>query len=137
MILLILVAALGTGMAAFGELYSRAERREKERELLHIGNEFRRAIASYHQVGKTYPKALDDLVEDKRFSPIRRHLRRVYRDPLTASSDWGLVEAPGGGIMGVHSLSEEEPVKTGNFAERDAEFAGAASYRDWSFTYRP
>jgi hypothetical protein len=68
----------------------------------------------------------------------QHHLRRIYRDPLTGSVDWALVEAPGGaGIMGVHSASTQAPIKTGNFAARDAAFEGAAKYADWQFVYVP
>ena len=41
--LLLIVAALGTGMAAFGELASHAAQREKEAELLFIGDAYREA----------------------------------------------------------------------------------------------
>src|SRR6266850_6990575 len=113
--LLIIIAVMGAGLAAFGELYSHASQREKERELLFAGNQFRDAIASYYNKSpgaKAYPKKLDDLVEDRRFPMPLRHLRRVYRDPMTGKAEWALVEAPGGGLMGVHSTSEETPVKS-------------------------
>ena len=31
---------------------------------------------------------------------------RHYIDPITGKRDWGLVIAPEGGFMGMHSLSE-------------------------------
>src|SRR5256714_13469258 len=138
--MLVIVALLGFGLAAFGELYSHASQREKERELLFIGNQFRDAIASYYNKSpgaKVYPKKLDDLVEDKRLPMPQHHLRRVYSDPMTGKSDWALVEAPGGGLMGVHSLSEETPVKSGDFSAKDAAFADAENYTKWMFTYSP
>src|SRR5436190_23518188 len=138
--LLIIVAVMGAGLAAFGQLYSHAAQREKEQELLFIGSQFRDAIASYYNKSpgaKVYPKKLDDLVEDKRFPVPQHHLRRVYSDPMTGKSDWALVEAPGGGLMGVHSLSEETPVKSGDFSAKDAAFADAENYTKWMFTYSP
>src|SRR4051812_2430298 len=111
--LLIIVAVMGMGLAAFGELYSRSAQREKERELLFVGNEYRQAIASYYLKSpgqRAYPKSLDQLLEDKRFPMPMRHLRRLYADPITGSKDWGLVEpTKGAGIVGVYSLSEEAP----------------------------
>jgi type II secretory pathway pseudopilin PulG len=138
--MLIIVALMGTGLVAFGELYSHAAQREKERELLFIGEQFRDAVASYYNKSpgaKVYPKKLEDLLEDKRFPMPQRHLRRVYRDPMTGSQEWGLVEAPGGGFMGVHSLSEETPIKSGNFSVKGQEFEGAEHYTKWMFTYSP
>lgn len=138
--MLILVAIMGFGLAGFAELYSHAAQREKERELLFIGSQFRNAIESYYNKSpgaKVYPQKLDDLVEDKRFPMPQHHLRRVYRDPMTGKAEWGLVDAPGGGIMGVHSLSEETPVKSGDFGAKEASFEDAENYTKWTFTYSP
>ena len=138
--LLIVVALMGLGLAAYGELYSHAAQREKEAELLFIGGQFRDAIASYYNRSpgtKAYPKKLDDLVADNRFPMPQHHLRRLYRDPMTESTDWGLVEAPGGGFMGVYSRSEETPIKTGNFSAADGALEGAEHYTKWLFTYSP
>ena len=137
---LVIVALMGFGLAAFGELYSHAAQREKERELLFVGNQFRDAIASYYNKSpgaKVYPKKLEDLVEDKRFPMPQHHLRRVYRDPMTGASDWALVDSPEGGFMGVHSQSEETPIKSGDFSAKDAAFADAENYTKWTFTYSP
>ena len=138
--LMVVVALMGFGLAAYGELYSHAAQRDKERELLFIGGQFRDAIASYYNRSpgaKVYPQKLEDLVEDKRFPMPQHHLRRVYRDPMTESTEWGLVEAPGGGFMGVYSRSEEAPIKTGNFDAPEAAFEGAEHYTKWTFAYSP
>jgi type II secretory pathway pseudopilin PulG len=138
--LLIIVAVMSFGLSAIGELYSHAAQRDKERELLFVGHQFRDAIASYYDRSpgaKVYPQKVDDLLEDKRFPMPQHHLRKLYRDPLTGSTDWALVEAPGGGFMGVHSRSEEAPIKTGNFDVADQAFEGAQHYTDWAFTYSP
>ena len=138
---LLVVALMGFGLAAFGELYSHAAQREKERELLFVGEQFRNAIASYYNKSpgmKVYPRKLDDLVEDKRFPMPQHHLRRVYNDPMTGKADWALVEVPGGaGFMGVHSVSEETPIKSGNFSVKNAAFDDAENYTKWMFTYSP
>jgi type II secretory pathway pseudopilin PulG len=138
---LLLVAIMGFGLAAFGELHSHAAQRQKEEELLFIGAQFRDAIASYYNRSpgtKAYPKKLDDLVEDKRFPVPQHHLRRIYRDPMTESLDWGVVQTPDKtGIMGVHSRSEEPPIKTGNFDSAEATFEDAENYTKWTFIYSP
>lgn len=135
--MLMLVAILGTGLAAYGGLASHAAQREKEAELLFRGNQYRQAIDSYYKKERTYPKALADLLEDRRLPVPARHLRRLYADPITGERDWALVEAPGGGVMGVHSKSEQPPIKSGGFAGRDAAFADAVSYSKWQFVHKP
>ncbi|HUQ75542.1 MAG TPA: type II secretion system protein [Burkholderiales bacterium] len=136
--LMIIVAIMGAGLAAFGTIYSQTAQRDKEAELLFVGEQFRAAIGSYYLKSRVYPKKLDDLVEDKRFPMPVRHLRRIYADPMTGKADWGIVEFPGGGgIMGVYSLSEEKPIKTGNFSTKQAAFEDAENYTKWTFTYSP
>lgn len=135
--MLIFVALAGAGMAAFGELASHAAQREKEAELLFRGNAYRAAVESYYRREQRYPQSLEQLLEDKRFPMPVRHLRRLYADPMTGAPDWALVEAPGGGFMGVHSRSEDAPIKTGNFSVKDHVFADAQRYADWKFFYNP
>jgi type II secretory pathway pseudopilin PulG len=136
---LILMAALGAGMAAYGGLASHAAQRDKEQELLFVGHQFRQAIGAYYERSpggaKRYPQKLEDLLEDKRFPMPQRHLRRIYPDPMTGEAQWGLIEAPGGGILGVHSLSAARPVKSAGFAARARGFAEARRYSDWQFSY--
>lgn len=137
---LLAVALIGIGLAATGEMASTSARREKEAQLLFAGNEFRRAIRAYYLASpgaQRYPRRLEDLLEDRRFPSTRRYLRRLYRDPMTGASDWGLVEAPEGGIMGVHSLSTASTLKTGNFAAADRALEGKTRYSEWMFSYAP
>jgi type II secretory pathway pseudopilin PulG len=138
--LLLIVAAMGVGMAAFGELASHAAQREKEAELLFVGDAYREAIRQYYEHSpaghKRYPASLEKLLRDDRFSFNRRHLRRLYRDPVTGK-EWATVEAPEGGIMGVRSVSEAAPAKSGNFPPGYEAFEGAARYADWQFVYSP
>jgi type II secretory pathway pseudopilin PulG len=135
---LLFVAVAGAGLAAYGEFASHAAQREKEAELLFRGEQIRDAIASYYRKEQRYPKALTELLEDKRFPMPVRHLRRLYRDPMSGEADWGLVEAPGGaGVMGVYSRSEAEPIKSGNFSSRNQEFGKARVYAEWKFVHSP
>lgn len=124
--ILIAVAFFGLASVGSARLLAATERVEREAELLFIGHQFRQAIKSYVQTGPRagqYPATLEDLLLDRRYPTTRRHLRRLFVDPITGKADWGLVLAPEGGIMGVHSLSEREPLKRANFDLEDAEFA--------------
>ena len=139
--LLFLVAVMGTVLAATGVMWSTAHQRNKERELLFIGNEFRKAIASYYErtpgTVKRYPKSFNDLLLDNRQLSTVRHLRRVYSDPMTSQVEWGIVRAPDGGIMGIYSLSAGATLKQSNFREKDNAFAAAKNYTEWKFVYLP
>ena len=134
---MLFVALAGAGLAAYGELASHAALREKEAELLFRGEQYRDAIASYYKKEQRYPAKLADLLEDKRYPMPVRHLRRLYKDPITGG-DWAVVEVPGGGgVMGVFSPSDEVPVKTGNFSVTNQLFTDKRKYEDWKFVHSP
>jgi type II secretory pathway pseudopilin PulG len=134
---LVLVALVGIALAAAGQVWHTAAKREKERELLFIGQEFRTALNRYakHTPGKEKraPMSLEELLQDPRHPGIRRYLRKIYVDPMTGSTEWGLIKGPAGEIYGMHSLSTDEPLKNANFALADRRFEGAAKYSDWVF----
>ena len=133
---LLLVAMLGAGLSLAGEVWQTAALREREAELLHVGSEYRAAIARYYlTVQRQYPRALADLIRDPRQPGVVRHLRRLYPDPITGRDEWGLVRAPDGGIAGVYSLSEEKPIKIAGFSVPDREFEGKEKYADWKFMF--
>ncbi len=138
--LMFIVATLGLALAAAGALWSTAQRRDREAELLFVGQQFRAAITRFHDhtpVGQParFPTGLDELLDDKRWPTTRRHLRKVFVDPLLGRSDWGLVRAPDGGVMGLHSLAVGTPYKRAGFPAGLEAFSAAANYRDWVFVY--
>ena len=135
--MLFAVALLGIGFALFSESLQTSLKRQREAELLAIGHEFREAIKRYYDAspgGKQYPPSLQDLVSDPRFPTIRRHLRRVYADPVTGKAEWGAVRLAGR-VVGVHSLSDAEPFKMANFELDDTTFTGRSKYSEWVFSY--
>jgi type II secretory pathway pseudopilin PulG len=129
---LLIVAVAGAGLAAIAELWSHARQREKEAELLWIGNQFKQAIGLYYQRSpgavKRYPEKLEDLLEDRRFVSTQRYLRRIYTDPMTGKAEWGLISAPGGGVMGMRSLSTAKAIRV---------LEGTNRYANWKFMYEP
>jgi type II secretory pathway pseudopilin PulG len=135
---LFIVAILTGGLALVSEVWHTASMREREAELLYIGNQYRKAIERYYLGGpKQYPRSLSDLLKDPRKPTTERYLRQLYPDPVTGNNEWGLVKGPDGGIQGVYSLSEKKPLKSENFRRRDAEFKGATKYSDWKFLVTP
>lgn len=139
--ILFAIAIAGILLAKAGIDWSQAGQREKERQLLFVGNQFRQAIALYYQrtpgAVKRYPVKLEDLLTDERYITPQHYLRKLYRDPITNSTQWGLDMAPEGGIMGIHSLSDAVPIKKANFDFSNVSFEGATKYSDWVFAYRP
>jgi len=134
--LLFLVVLMGTALAGAGQLWSTASQRARERELLWVGSQYAQALRSYYRSSTglaQYPARLEDLLEDKRGPSMRRHLRRLYPDPITGSLDWGLMLSSDGRISGVYSRSERRPLKVAGFAPQWADFAGSTSYASWQF----
>lgn len=135
------VAIAGLLLSVTSEVSSHSRQREKEKELLYVGDQFREAIALYYQrtpgAVKRYPEKLEDLLEDKRYLSMQRYLRKIHTDPMTGKPQWGTIAAPGGGIMGVHSLSGQTPIKLSNFDARDGTLTGGQRYSDWRFLYEP
>ncbi|MBC3873835.1 type II secretion system protein [Undibacterium sp. LX15W] len=138
--MLFALVIFGIGLAAIGESWSAASRREKEEELISIGSAYAHAIAAYYVQSpgtpKSYPQHLEDLLEDKRFVGVVRHLRKVYRDPLTRDGKWGVVRASDGGIMGVYSLSEMEVLRKRPLTSVNGVMITGTRYSDWKFVYK-
>lgn len=115
--------------------------REREADLLFIGEQFRQAIRSYYEASpeaaRTFPRTVEDMLEDKRLPVVRRHLRRLWRDPMTNRTAWGFARLPDGQITGVYSLSDGVPRRVSGFPEGMEALESAASYRDWVFTWQP
>ena len=138
---LVLVALIGIALATVGEVWHTMQQREKEQELLFIGHEFRLALSRYaqnaHSQAELSPLHLEDLLKDPRDPGIKRYLRKIYPDPITGSAQWGLITGPNGEIYGVHSLSDDEPLKKSNFGLADRQFEGKMKYSEWIFMSSP
>jgi type II secretory pathway pseudopilin PulG len=154
LVVLFMVVVLGLAMGMTGMVWKTVAQRAREEQLLWVGNQYRLAIKSYYKVAHagargTYPKNLDDLLRDPRSVGIVRHIRKLYKDPMTGK-DFELIRAGGtvtgaglatgtatGGIMGVASTSEETPLKQDGFRDVYKDFKNASSYQDWQFVYTP
>lgn len=138
LMLLLTILVMGIGLVAVSEVWHTTLRREKERELLFIGDQYRQAIGLYFAQtpaghAQRYPSKLEDLLKDPRVPGTKRYLRKIFADPITGDTKWGLVLGPGGGILGVHSMSQEQPIKTTNFSTANKAFVNMKRYSDWVF----
>lgn len=127
---LLSIALAGTGLVWHFEI-----QRDKERELLFVGEEYRRAISRYYAFSpgqKQYPQKLEELLHDKRFPHVVRHLRKLYRDPMAPQGEWTLILQQGR-ITGVASSSPSAPIRKTGFDGQQSDFAEAATYAQWRF----
>ena len=139
LLVMFIVAVVGILLAVAGPVWHTEMQRDKEADLLWIGDQYARAIGQYYAAlpAHQYPQQLRDLLLDRRQANTVRYLRRLYRDPLTGSTEWGTVKDGSGGITGVYSLGKGVPLKQGDFEKDESAFAGAMSYADWTFVARP
>ena len=135
--LLVIVVILGLMLTVVSRVWTMTVQREREAQLLWIGDAYRMAISSYVSTGGQYPLTLELLLADDRFPVPKRHLRQLYADPMTGKPDWTLIQNPGGGIMGVASSSKAAPIKRKGFELIDAAFADTDCYCAWQFIYMP
>lgn len=138
-LLTVLVFILVTTLAASAMVvrFDTERRREKEVELLFAGAQIRKAIASYSSSippggSRSLPPSLEVLLSDQRFPTPVHHLRRIYPDPMTGQPDWVVIDGPGG-IRGVRSRSDAEPLKRTGFPKPFEVFEGSTRYSEWHF----
>ena len=136
--LLIGLSIIGIGLGATSEVWTQSRQREKEEELLFVGNQFRLAITRFYQqsppAARRFPMVLEELVDDVR-APDKpaHHLRKLYADPMTGDTTWGEVRLASGQLVGVYSQSNGTPFKVFGFALRDKDFVDKEHYADWIF----
>jgi type II secretory pathway pseudopilin PulG len=134
-IFVFIVGLVGAATLKVGALLQRAA---LENELLETGAPFSAALTSYARDTPrgqpAQPSSLQELLRDERFPSPRRHLRKIFVDPITGTAEWGIVTAgPGGRILGVHSLSQARPFKQANFDRRFPNFGSQERLSDWKF----
>jgi type II secretory pathway pseudopilin PulG len=122
-------------LAVAGQVAATTAQREREKQLLFIGHAYRDAIQRYVMQNAHYPASLAELVEFPTASGQPAHyLRRLYPDPM-AHTEWVLVPALDGGIMGIASSSKQAPLKRSGFDDTDLGFGDAETYGDWTFIF--
>lgn len=138
--LLMVVAIAGIGMAGVGIVWHQDAQREREKELLFIGQAYRNAIGSYYEnspsTAKQFPQTLQDLILDARFPNVKRHIRQLYTDPFARDKDWNFVLQQGK-ITGVYSNSTLKPIKKAGLPKEFEALDAAEKYEEWRFVYVP
>ena len=140
--MLVAVVVMGIALGITAEVSSTIAKREREAELIFRGSAIKTAIGRYYDSSpgvKRFPKLIAELVEDKRFPVPKRHIRKLYKDPMASDGNWNLIRLKkGAGIIGVNSLSEDKALKTAGFPGILHEyFEGKGSYNEWEFIFDP
>ncbi len=134
-LIILVVAAMGAQVATIPA--KSALVRNDEAELLFRGQAYIAALESYQTAiegDKTLPQKLEDLLDDRR-AGRRRHIRRLYDDPLTGGA-WKVLRNSEGQIHGVASNAPGTPRKKAFFPVGMARFATARTYAGWEFIYK-
>ncbi len=137
--LIIFVTVIGMVGAATLKIGALMQRAQAEEELLDIGAAFSAALQSYAAVTPAgqplQPPSLRELLKDPRTPALRRHLRKVFVDPVTGATEWGIVYLGDHvGVVAVYSLSQAQPLKIGNFDARFTGFENKQHLSDWKFS---
>jgi len=135
--LLAVLALVGIALANVGTRWADRVQREREQELLRVGQLYAQALLAYHRGSpgsdKTWPKDLQDLLQDPRMLGTVRYLRAPYTDPMVPGQPFALVRAADNTIRGVHSTSAATPFKQAQLDLGVVVLAPAQHYADWQF----
>lgn len=137
--LLIVIALSAIAMMASVDVWVVERQREREQELLFVGDQYRQAIQRYFYgapagTPRILPTDLALLLQDDRYPTPLRHIRRLYPDPMTGNAQWGELRSANG-ITGIYSLSPARTIKQAGFAAADQSFTGKQFYSEWVFSY--
>jgi type II secretory pathway pseudopilin PulG len=84
---LFLVALILIALAVAAPKVAMSLRRDKELELVHRGEQYKRAIKMYYRKFGSYPANIDQLMNTNQV----RFLRKRYTDPFTGKDDWKVI----------------------------------------------
>jgi len=89
--LLIGLVVLSVMIAALLPLASAESQRDKEEELIFRGMQYAEGIRLFRRKYGRYPNSLKEMLDLR-----PRSIRKLWKDPITNSDDWGLVSATAG-----------------------------------------
>jgi len=138
---LALIVIVSVSLMVVQKQWSTIVKRDREKELFFRAGQIVQAIGSFYNASskgsQQYPRSLKVLLKDNRSLGLKRHLRKIYKEPMTEDGQWGIIYDGRGGIKGVFSKSMTEPLKKGNFPEIYKSFENKKRYLEWKFVYEP
>lgn len=115
------LALIGIGLAAISEVWTTNADRQKVAQVNWIGQQYVNAIGSYYYANTGsvhfYPTSVNDLLEDKRYLGVKRHLRSRYEQPIGAvTPSVSIIFGKADGVNGVEiSVKLSDKVATQKF----------------------
>ncbi len=138
---LLMIVVISSSLMVVQQQWSTIVKRDNEKELFFRAGQIIGAIESFYTNSpggnSTYPRSFKVLLKDNRYPALKRHLRKAYNDPMTKGGEWGIVYDGKGGIKGIFSKSNEEPMKKGGFSKTYKTFENKMKYSEWKFVYEP
>lgn len=132
---LVMVAIMGIMLGAVGQSMKIVMKREREKELIFRGLQYRDAIERWNKKGMMPLLDIKFLLQDPRSPVGESHLRQLYNDPVTGK-EWKVLKDPNLGIYGVASTSNDMPMKQGGFPDVIKTFEGKGKYSEWEFVFK-
>jgi type II secretory pathway pseudopilin PulG len=123
-VLMVGVTILAVVTAAALPMWSQAMKRENEAELISRGWQYAEAIRVFQQRHGRFPTRLEELLEVK-----PRSIRRLWKDPMTESGEWGLVFQGGVTPPGQDGRGRDLADAGGPGGDRDDERGGLRTPR--------
>ena len=139
--LMFVVTLIGLALTGASTVWQVQQQRYKEQQLLYIGKQYRDAIRSYYQASpgglRQYPRQFSELLRDPRYPTIKRHIRKLWPDPLTMDNNWGLIVDAQGGIAGIYSRAPGKPLMQPDLSdgEQESQPKKTKSYAEWKFVH--
>jgi type II secretory pathway pseudopilin PulG len=84
---LFLVALILITLAVAAPRIAQSIQRDRELELVHRGEQYKRAVKLYYKKFQAYPSSIDQLVNTNNI----KFLRKRYTDPMTGKDDWKII----------------------------------------------
>ncbi len=111
---LFLVVLILIGLAVAAPKMARSIQRDRELELVHRGEQYKRAIKLYYAKFGAYPTSIDQLLNTNNV----KFLRKRYKDPITGKDDWRIIhygeaKVPPMGLFGQPLGPTGQPAATG------------------------
>lgn len=116
--MLLAMLVLGLGSQHVFVHASALQYREKQRMQAKLIASYNDALTSFYNASpgsfKTYPTELKQLLLDVRHLQVKRHLRKLYEDPLQpgvpADRAWGVFRDARGGISKVYAVDHARSI---------------------------